>query len=109
MRRESRGEKGNKKAWQNLSGFLLGVGDDLLSHRDAVSSARQGLTSLFGMGRGAPPRNSRHVSVSGLEGEGKAACEEAVAMSRTRDRPPLHAAADGRAPHTGAPRKLSGN
>ena len=60
VRRESRGEKGNKKAWQNLSGFLLGVGDDLLSHRDAVSSARQGLTSLFGMGRGAPLRNSRH-------------------------------------------------
>ena len=27
----------------------------------AVSSARRGLTSLFGMGRGAPPRNSRHV------------------------------------------------
>ncbi len=54
------GEKGNKKAWQNLSGFLLWVGDDLLSHRDAVSSARQGLTSLFGMGRGAPLRNSRH-------------------------------------------------
>ncbi len=58
--KESRGEKGNKKAWQNLSGFLLWVGDDLLSHRDAVSSARQGLTSLFGMGRGAPLRNSRH-------------------------------------------------
>ena len=26
----------------------------------AVSSSRRGLTSLFGMGRGAPPRHSRH-------------------------------------------------
>ena len=30
----------------------------------AVSSPRRGLTSLFGMGRGAPPRNGRH---SGLQ------------------------------------------
>ena len=55
------------------------MGGDLLSHIDAVSSARRGLTSLFGMGRGAPPRNSRHVYVSGLEGEGKAAWDPAVA------------------------------
>ena len=27
----------------------------------AVSSSRRGLTSLFGMGRGAPPRHSRHL------------------------------------------------
>ena len=32
----------------------------------AVSSALPGLTSLFGMGRGAPRRHSRHVSLSGL-------------------------------------------
>ena len=29
----------------------------------AVSSSRRGLTSLFGMGRGAPPRHSRHLSL----------------------------------------------
>ena len=43
-----------------MSRFSLRVGGDLLSHTDAVSLARQGLTSLFGMGRGAPLRNSRH-------------------------------------------------
>ena len=32
----------------------------------AVSSALPGLTSLFGMGRGAPRRHSRHVSPFGL-------------------------------------------
>ena len=31
---------------------------------DAVSSALPGLTSLFGMGRGAPRRHSRHLSLS---------------------------------------------
>ena len=31
----------------------------------AVSSARRGLTSLFGMGRGGPPRCSRHVCLQG--------------------------------------------
>ena len=37
-------------------------GDDLLSHNSrAVSSALRGLTSLFGMGRGGPPRYSHHV------------------------------------------------
>ena len=44
-------------------GFPVGVGGDLLSHTDAVSSALPGLTSLFGMGRGAPRRHSRHVSL----------------------------------------------
>ena len=39
----------------------------------AVSSSRRGLTSLFGMGRGAPPRHCRHVSLRalGLGGRGK--------------------------------------
>ena len=39
----------------------------------AVSSSRRGLTSLFGMGRGAPPRHCRHVSLQalGLGGRGK--------------------------------------
>ena len=31
---------------------------------NAVSSARRGLTSLFGMGRGGPPCYSHHVSLS---------------------------------------------
>ena len=42
------------------------MGGDLLSHTDAVSSALPGLTSLFGMGRGAPRRHSRHLSLFGL-------------------------------------------
>ena len=48
------------KNLDKMSRFSLRVGGDLLSHTDAVSLARQGLTSLFGMGRGAPLRNSRH-------------------------------------------------
>ena len=47
------------------------VGGDLLSHADAVSSALRGLTSLFGMGRGAPPRDSRHSCLGGPRGRGK--------------------------------------
>ena len=38
----------------------------------AVSSSRRGLTSLFGMVRGAPPRHSRHSFVHGLCRMGKA-------------------------------------
>ena len=37
----------------------------------AVSSSRRGLTSLFGMGRGAPPRHSRHLALIGLSGWGE--------------------------------------
>ena len=51
-----------------LTGFPLWVGGELLSHTSAVSSSRRGLTSLFGMGRGAPPRHSRHLFVYGLGG-----------------------------------------
>ncbi len=40
------------------------AGDDLLSHPKAVSSALAGLTSLFGMGRGGPRRNSHHKIVN---------------------------------------------
>ncbi len=40
-------------------GFIK-AGNDLLSHLMAVSSALVGLTSLFGMGRGGPHRNSHH-------------------------------------------------
>ena len=37
----------------------------------AVSSPRRGLTSLFGMGRGAPPRNGRRLSLCGLNRMGE--------------------------------------
>ena len=37
----------------------------------AVSSSRRGLTSLFGMGRGAPPRHSRHLALHGLSRMGR--------------------------------------
>ena len=57
---------------QCLSGFPLWVGGELLSHTSAVSSSRRGLTSLFGMGRGAPPRHSRHSFLNGLCGWAKA-------------------------------------
>ena len=36
-------------------GFLIKNGGYLLSHGCAVPSARAGLTSLFGMGRGGTP------------------------------------------------------
>ena len=42
-----------------MTGFIK-AGNDLLSHPKAVSSALAGLTSLFGMGRGGPHRNSHH-------------------------------------------------
>ena len=48
-------------AQQKAPGFLLGLecnpGDDLLSHivANAVPSALEGLTSVFGMGTGVPP------------------------------------------------------
>ena len=40
------------------------VGSDLLSHRKVVPSALRGLTALFGMGKGDPPRfNHQHFFV----------------------------------------------
>ena len=38
---------------------LKKLGDDLLSRNEAVPSALQGLTTLFGMGRGDHLGNSR--------------------------------------------------
>ena len=38
------------------------MGGDILSHTNAVPSARTGLTSLFGMGRGGPRRYS-HLKI----------------------------------------------
>ena len=52
----------NRKAPALCRGFRYEGGDDLLSHNSyAVSSALRGLTSLFGMGRGGPPRYSHHM------------------------------------------------
>ena len=59
-----------------LTGFPLWVGGEggrrtTFPRSPAVSSSRRGLTSLFGMGRGAPPRHSRHLSLIGLSGWGE--------------------------------------
>ena len=48
--------------------FCKGGRRPTFPHFTAVSSALPGLTSLFGMGRGAPRRHSRHLSLSGLGG-----------------------------------------
>ena len=64
VRSERAVPKNRKPLTVSGEGSPLRVGGDLLSHTDAVSSARQGLTSLFGMGRGAPLRNSRHFCLS---------------------------------------------
>ena len=45
-------EGNGKKKPQLKAEVLEKIGDDLLFHLSAVSSAREGLTSLFGMGRG---------------------------------------------------------
>ena len=39
----------------------MGVATTYFPTNHAVSSALRGLTSLFGMGRGGPPRYSHHV------------------------------------------------
>ena len=49
--RKLSGVMGKKKP-QLKAEVLEKIGDDLLFHLSAVSSAREGLTSLFGMGRG---------------------------------------------------------
>ena len=48
--------------WCRLS--VMGGRRTTFPRSPAVSSSRRGLTSLFGMGRGAPPRNGRHLSLS---------------------------------------------
>ena len=54
-----------EKPWRNCGGlFRKGGRRPTFPHGDAVSSALPGLTSLFGMGRGAPRRHSRHLSLS---------------------------------------------
>ena len=55
----------------------------------AVSSSRRGLTSLFGMGRGAPPRHSRHSCLAASEGR------KADTQASARGRP--HGAPSGSA------------
>ena len=58
---------GNKKieTFQETS-LLRGWRRPTFPQFNAVSSARRGLTSLFGMGRGGPPCCSHHVSLSRL-------------------------------------------
>jgi hypothetical protein len=46
------------------TGFLIKIGDDILSRNKPVPSALMSLTSLFGMGRGGPHRNS-HLKLEG--------------------------------------------
>jgi hypothetical protein len=58
--------KFSKKKARYITIAGLEEGGDLLSHRNAVSSAQSGLTSLFGMVRGEPRRNSHlnfHLSI----------------------------------------------
>ena len=43
------------------------MGGDILSHTNAVPSARTGLTTLFGMGRGGPRRYS-HLKLLNILG-----------------------------------------
>ena len=50
---------------------VIKFGGDILSRFDPVPSAQAGLTSLFGMGRGGPRRNSHqkllNILVSSIE------------------------------------------
>ena len=47
----------------NYPSLLWGWRRPTFPQANAVSSARRGLTSLFGMGRGGPPCYSHHVSL----------------------------------------------
>ena len=63
----------NKKSLTIVRLFCKGGRRPTFPRFTAVSSALPGLTSLFGMGRGAPRRHSRHLSLSAkrLLGMGK--------------------------------------
>ena len=49
---------------QNIASLLWVWRRPTFPQANAVSSARRGLTSLFGMGRGGPPCYSHHVFLS---------------------------------------------
>ena len=68
----------------------------------AVSSSRRGLTSLFGMGRGAPPRHCRHfLSLSASTGWGKQTHGQPLSTLRTEAFGPLvPLGSTGRPAHT---------
>ncbi len=90
---------GAKKKGPSFRTGLLWGGDGLLSHGSpAVSSARRGLTSLFGMGRGGPPRCSHHVSLSGStwSGGGTDNVREACARAARGRRAAVRAGLPGR-------------
>ena len=55
-----------KRPYKLMQDLLIQVGGDLLSHRKAVPSALRSLTSLFGMGRGEPPRYNHQQHLSSL-------------------------------------------
>ena len=59
----------------------------------AVSSALRGLTSLFGMGRGAPPRKNRHSRQPAGREDGSRH------VSQGRRRQPAHNQTEQRGPH----------
>ena len=52
----------------------------------AVSSPRRGLTSLFGMGRGAPPRHSRRSCLEAALPGGRGTAQARLRTRRTRHR-----------------------
>ena len=73
-RRGRKGKKKKAKSWGVYKNSeprqLVAVGVPVVGGRrttfprvTAVSSSRRGLTSLFGMVRGAPPRHSRHSAL----------------------------------------------
>ena len=55
----------------------------------AVSSPRRGLTSLFGMGRGAPPRHSRHLSLAACPGRRESRARHSVFLACFPELPTL--------------------
>ena len=50
-----------KSPSMNAEASVMGWRRPTFPQLNAVSSALRGLTSLFGMGRGGPPRYSHHV------------------------------------------------
>ena len=76
--------KKTKSPHRNGKGSRKGGRRTTFPRSPAVSSSRRGLTSLFGMGRGAPPRHSRHLYLIGLSRMGG----KPTQGHHTRCRPP---------------------
>ena len=58
---EGRGRTKTEKPQRYAEASAIGWRRPTFPQLNAVSSALRGLTSLFGMGRGGPPRYSHHV------------------------------------------------